>query len=125
MEETGHEVSIHQFLGSMSHASRGRLKVVQFWHMRSAGEPVGKLMKDVKAVKWLPLDNAISNLTHTEEKVFLANAVPAALNPTGAPAVLLGPAPAPSMTPVSTIGLWLRRILNLSRTPGTRRKALD
>jgi 8-oxo-dGTP diphosphatase len=127
MEETGHEVSIHQFLGSMSHASRGRLKVVQFWHMRAAGEPARKLMDDVKAVKWLPLDSAISSLTHTEEKVFLANAGPAALNPAGTPAAPLALPPTPSMAPARTIGSWLRRIANLARAPhaGTRGKALD
>jgi 8-oxo-dGTP diphosphatase len=43
-EETGHDVSVHEFLGAMSHASRGRHKVAQFWHMRASGRPVGKLM---------------------------------------------------------------------------------
>ena len=55
MEETGHDVSVHEFLGSMSHDTAGRLKVVQFWHMRAVGEAVRKPMDDVKAVKWLPL----------------------------------------------------------------------
>ena len=39
MEETGYDVSIEGFLGSMSHAEGGKLKVVQFWRMRAAGEP--------------------------------------------------------------------------------------
>jgi 8-oxo-dGTP pyrophosphatase MutT (NUDIX family) len=46
MEETRYDVSIKGFLGSMSHAEGGKLKVVQFW-MRAGDEPVRKLMHDV------------------------------------------------------------------------------
>src|SRR5207302_5225108 len=54
-EETGYDVSIAGFLGSMSHTEGGKLKVVQFWRMRAAGDPARKLMDDVTKVKWLPL----------------------------------------------------------------------
>src|SRR5438552_16281836 len=53
MEETGYDVSIEGFLGSMSHAEAGKLKVVQFWRMRAVGEPARKLMDVVTAVIWL------------------------------------------------------------------------
>lgn len=80
LEETGHEVSIHEFLGSMSYALvGGRIKIVQFWHMRALGGPVRALMRDVKAVKWLPLKRAIDRLTRAHEKVFLAQVGPMAL----------------------------------------------
>src|SRR5258708_2330996 len=36
-EETGHGVMVHEFLGSMSHATDGRHKIVQFWRMTPVG----------------------------------------------------------------------------------------
>jgi 8-oxo-dGTP pyrophosphatase MutT (NUDIX family) len=80
LEETGYKVSVHEFLGSMSYAFNGKIKIVQFWHMRAVGGPVGKLTNDVKAVKWLSLKQAIETLTRAHEKVFLANVGPTAPN---------------------------------------------
>lgn len=79
LEETGHDVSVHDFLGSMSYAVEGRIKIVQFWLMRAAGSPARELMGDVKAVKWLPLKKAIDTLTRPHEKVFLTHVGPIAL----------------------------------------------
>jgi 8-oxo-dGTP diphosphatase len=79
LEETGHEVSVHDFLGSMSYAVEGKIKIVQFWLMRAAGGPVQELMDDVKDVKWLSLKQAVETLTRAHEKVFLANVGPIAL----------------------------------------------
>lgn len=79
LEETGHEVSVHEFLGSMSYSVAGKIKIVQFWHMRAIGEPVQELMSDVKAVKWLPLKQAVDALTRAHEKAFLADVGPIAL----------------------------------------------
>jgi len=79
LEETGHDVSVHDFLGAMSYTIDGRVKIVQFWLMRAAGSPVRDLMDDVKAVKWLPLRQAVATLTRAHEKVFLANIGPIAL----------------------------------------------
>src|SRR5438105_2200297 len=80
MEETGYDVSIEGFLGSMSHAEGGKLKVVQFWRMRAAGDPARKLMDDVTAVKWLPLQQAVDTLTRPHEKAFLISVGQAALH---------------------------------------------
>ncbi len=80
VEETGHDVSVHEFLGSMSYAVEGKVKIVQFWLMRAMGPPVHELMDDVKAVKWLPLRDAIKTLTRPHEKVFLTHVGPIALN---------------------------------------------
>jgi len=79
LEETGHEVSVHEFLGSMSQAAGGRPKIVQFWRMQAVGGPVRKLMRDVRSVKWLPLDEAIETLTHVHEQAFLASVGPTAI----------------------------------------------
>ena len=79
LEETGHKVAVHAFLGSMSYSVGGKIKIVQFWHMRAVGGPVRELMDDVKAVKWLSLKRAVATLTRAHEKVFLANVGPLAL----------------------------------------------
>jgi 8-oxo-dGTP diphosphatase len=79
LEETGHEVSVHEFLGSMVYPVDSKMKVVQFWHMRAVGGPVRELTRDVKAVKWLPLKEAIDTLSRTHEKLFLANVGPVAV----------------------------------------------
>jgi 8-oxo-dGTP diphosphatase len=80
LEETGHDVSVHEFLGSMSYPVDNKIKIVQFWHMRAVGLPVGELTDDVKAVKWLPLKQAIDLLSRPHEKVFLAHVGPLALD---------------------------------------------
>src|SRR5262245_8662470 len=51
LEETGHEVLVREFLGSMSYAADGKIKIVQFWHMQAIGGPLYEPTHDVKAVK--------------------------------------------------------------------------
>src|SRR5580700_9089625 len=79
LEETGHRVSIHEFLGTLAYEAGGRPKVVQFWRMQALGGPVRELMRDVKAVQWLPLDDAIALLTHVREQAFLEHVGPVAI----------------------------------------------
>jgi 8-oxo-dGTP diphosphatase len=93
LEETGHEVSAHEFLGSMSYPLSGKIKIVQFWRMRASPQPVRALMHDVKAVKWLPLNEAIDTLTRAHEKVFLASVGPVALKAARASARVKHPKP--------------------------------
>jgi 8-oxo-dGTP diphosphatase len=78
-EETGHAVSVREFLGSMSYPADGKIKIVQFWHMQASAKPVREPMNDIKAVKWVSLKQAIDCLTRSHEKVFLATVGPAAL----------------------------------------------
>ena len=85
LEETGHDVSVHEFLGTMSYDVGSRPKIVQFWRMQAIGGPVRKLMRDVKAVRWLPLDEAVAQLTHSREQVFLASVGPVAIAATEPP----------------------------------------
>ena len=80
LEETGHDVSVHKFLGSMAYPALGRIKIVQFWLMRASGLQERELSNDVKAVKWLPLKQAIETLSRPHEKVFLTHVGPIALN---------------------------------------------
>src|SRR5215831_3542389 len=79
LEETGHEVSVHGFLGSMLYSVDGRIKIVQFWHMRAIGGRRREPMDDIKSVKWVSLKQAVEILTRAHEKVFLANVGPVAL----------------------------------------------
>jgi 8-oxo-dGTP diphosphatase len=79
LEETGHVVSVQGFLGSMLYAVDGRIKIVQFWHMRAIGRAMREPMNDIKAVKWLSLKQAIETLTHLHEKLFLAHVGPVAI----------------------------------------------
>jgi 8-oxo-dGTP diphosphatase len=79
LEETGHDVSVHEFLGTLVYEFGGRSKVVHYWRMEAGGEPVHELMHDIRAVDWLPLDDAVERLSRGYERVFLANVGPIAL----------------------------------------------
>ena len=79
LEETGHEVSVHEFLGTLVYEFGGRFKVVHYWRMEAGGEPSHELMDDVRAVDWLPLDDAVERLSRGYERAFLANVGPLAL----------------------------------------------
>ena len=89
-EETGHDVTVHEFLGTLVYDSRGGSKVVHFWRMEAGAEPVRQLMRDVKAVEWLPLSDALERLSRGYERAFLENVGPIALSATHA-----GPGGAP------------------------------
>ena len=79
LEETGYDVSVHEFLGTLVYESGGRSRVVHYWRMEADGEPVHELMHDVRAVDWLPLDDAVERLSRGYERAFLANVGPIAL----------------------------------------------
>jgi 8-oxo-dGTP diphosphatase len=79
LEETGHDVSVHEFLGTLVYESGGRFKVVHYWRMETDGEPAHELMDDVRAVDWLPLEAAVERLSRAYERAFLANVGPLAL----------------------------------------------
>lgn len=83
LEETGHDVAIHEFLGTLVYQSGGRSKVVHFWRMEADGGPVRKLMNDIKAVDWLTLEDAIARLSREYERTFLTQIGPIALAAAG------------------------------------------
>ena len=70
-EETGHRVTVHEFLGAITYRAQGRPKLVQFWHMHAAANPSRDLMRDIAAVAWLPLGKAVKRLSYPLEKLFL------------------------------------------------------
>jgi 8-oxo-dGTP diphosphatase len=71
MEETGHRVRVHEFLGTITYSARGRPKLVQFWRMLAAERPSYDLTEDITEVRWLPLSAAIRRLSFPLEKLFL------------------------------------------------------
>ncbi len=79
LDETGHRVTMHEFLGTLAYEASGRPKVVQFWRMQAIGEPIADLMRDIRAVHWLALEDAIDRLTHLRERAFLEQVGPIAL----------------------------------------------
>jgi 8-oxo-dGTP diphosphatase len=78
-EETGHSVTVKEFVGTLCYEVNGRAKIVQFWRMHPNGGPARELMDDIKQVAWLPLEKAIRKLARPHEKAFLASAGPAAI----------------------------------------------
>ena len=102
LEETGRNVIVHEYLGQIAYKSRGLPKFAKFWRMEAIGRPQ-KLMRDVRAVRWLSLRKAIELLSHRREKDFLRRAGPRAL---AAAAGTGGTAPQ---------GNWLTRTLNRLR----------
>jgi 8-oxo-dGTP diphosphatase len=79
LEETGHDVSVHEFLGTLAYDLGGRSKIVHYWRMETQGRPTRDLMNDVRAVDWLPLEAAVERLSRDHERAFLANVGPFAL----------------------------------------------
>src|SRR3954464_2549550 len=47
MEETGHDVAVHEFLGTLVYDSRSGSNVVHYWRMEAGDAPVRELMRDV------------------------------------------------------------------------------
>src|SRR3569832_157894 len=78
-EETGHDVAVHEFLGTLAYDAGGRPKIVHYWRMETQGGPTRELMDDVRAVDWLPLEAAVERLSRDHERAFLANVGPLAL----------------------------------------------
>jgi 8-oxo-dGTP diphosphatase len=74
VEETGHRVRVHEFLGAITYRARGRPKVVQFWHMQAYERPSRDVMNDIIAVDWLPYGQAVRRLSYPLEKLFLQHA---------------------------------------------------
>ena len=74
LEETGHRVKVHEFLGAITYRVRGRSKVVQFWRMQAYEQPSRDIMSDIIAVEWLPLGAAVRRLSYPLERLFLQQA---------------------------------------------------
>jgi 8-oxo-dGTP diphosphatase len=109
LEETGHAVVLHEFVGTLAYQTNSRTKIVQFWRMEAATQPHQGLTKDVQAVDWLPLGAALQRLSRLHEREFLAHVGPLVL--ARAAAGPEGPSEAagrPLSMPVPRPSLWER-----------------
>jgi 8-oxo-dGTP diphosphatase len=79
IEETGHDVTVHEFLGVISYVGNRGPKIAHFWRMQAADGPTGELMDDIKAVRWLPLKAAVERLSLPREQAFLRHVGRAAM----------------------------------------------
>src|SRR6201995_4763553 len=80
LEETGHSVTVHEFLGTLVYEAGGRSKVVHYWRMEAGGTQTRELMHDIRAVDWLPLDEALVRLSRGYERTFLEHVGPLAVS---------------------------------------------
>ena len=80
LEETGHNVTLHEFLGTLVYECGGRSKVVHYWSMEASGEKTRELMSDIREVDWLPLNAALERLSRGYERAFLEIVGPLAAN---------------------------------------------
>lgn len=78
-EETGHDVTVHEFLGTLVYETSGRSKIVHYWRMQADGEQVYELMTDIREVDWLPLEVALTRLSRASERAFLEHVGPLAV----------------------------------------------
>jgi 8-oxo-dGTP diphosphatase len=121
LEETGHVVAVHEFIGTLVYDSGGRSKVVHFWRMEAEAEQTLPLMKDIRAVDWLRLDEAIARLSRGYEQAFLTQVGPLVLEAAGhvafggtaAPA----PAPHPPRCPTSPLPTEGETVTDLAEAP--------
>src|SRR5271154_1917169 len=79
LEEPGHDVSVHEFLGTLVSEAGGRSKIVHYWRMEAGGEQIHELMDDIRSVDWLPLGDAVERLSRGYERAFLQTVGPVAL----------------------------------------------
>jgi 8-oxo-dGTP diphosphatase len=117
IEETGHDVAVHEFLGTLVYESRGGSKVVHYWRMEAGNAPAHRLMRDVKAVDWLPLEKAVERLSRGYERAFLEQVGPIALAAaSGGGGVVLPEATQPALQSQKTEQAgFLRKLLGFFR----------
>lgn len=101
LEETGHTVTVHEFLGTLVYEAGGRSKIVNYWSMEASAEPTRELMSDIRAVDWLPLTAALGRLSRESERVFLEAVGPLAISAFRARAKALAAREAAARTPAA------------------------
>ena len=118
MEETGHAVAVHEFLGTLVYETRGGPKVVHYWRMEAGHAPVRELMRDdVKAVDWLTLEQALERLSRGYERAFLQQVGPVAIAAAGGVVGMALPEAAQLMLREHKVGRvgFLQNLLRLFR----------
>lgn len=70
-EETGYSANILSFAGVMAYQTKGKQKVVRFWHMEAKGEPSPHLDEEVAEVVWLSPEVAHTRLQYPLEQALM------------------------------------------------------
>jgi len=70
-EETGCEVHISDFAGSLSYEVRGSPKEVRFWNMAVAGDCAFRPDDEVDELRWLSFAEALETLDYELERCLL------------------------------------------------------
>lgn len=83
IEETGHAIAVHEFLGTLVYEARSGSRVVHYWRMEAGEVPVREPTSDIRRVDWLPLGKAVERLSRGYERAFLENVGPIALASAG------------------------------------------
>lgn len=117
LEETGHVVAVHEFIGTLAYDSGGRSKVVHFWRMEAEPRQTLPLMKDIRAVDWLPLDEALQRLSRSYEQAFLTEVGPIVLQSAGHFVSATPAAPLPPRCPTSPLPTGDEIITDLAEAP--------
>ncbi len=73
VEETGHRMQVHEFIGAVTYNTRGKPKVVQYWRMQAEDRPHHEPAPDIEKVNWLSLSSAVGKLSNPLESLFLRN----------------------------------------------------
>lgn len=117
LEETGHVVEVHEFIGTLAYDSGGRSKVVHFWRMEAEPRQTLPLMKDIRAVDWLPLDEALQRLSRSYEQAFLTEVGPLVLKSAGHFVSATPTAPPPPRCPTSPLPTGDEIVTDLAEAP--------
>ncbi len=117
LEETGHVVEVHEFIGTLAYDSGGRSKVVHFWRMEAEPQQTLPLMKDIRAVDWLPLDEALQRLSRSYEQAFLTEVGPLVLQSAGHFVPATPTAPPPPRCPTSPLPTGDEIVTDLAEAP--------
>jgi len=72
-EETGYQVKLDSFAGSVAYTFNGVAKVVLFWHMSLVQEGNFKPNIEVDQLIWLPAADALKKLNYQGEKALVQN----------------------------------------------------
>ncbi|PZA09815.1 NUDIX hydrolase [Rhodopseudomonas palustris] len=117
LEETGHVVAVHEFIGTLAYDSGGRFKAVHFWRMEAEPEQTLPLMKDIRAVDWLPLDEAILRLSRSYEQAFLSEVGALVLEAAGHVSSEASATPPPPRCPTSPLPTGDELVADLAEAP--------
>ncbi|MEN8173245.1 MAG: NUDIX hydrolase [Chloroflexota bacterium] len=74
-EETGYQVKLDSFAGSVAYTFNGIAKVVLFWHMSLADEGDFKPNIEVDQLIWLSTSEALKKLDYPGEKALVQKAM--------------------------------------------------